>query len=170
MHGTENLKKEKIIINCVTLHLVGYILEIYQDNLYIIVFICSFLLWNSVSWWGKWSRHVQSYHLYYLFVVCNHLEFGLCILEVDPVYSHSYQLENHACSKTGGSGLTLFTEILWFHTADLGEWHCSCCHNHLLILCSLLQVVTKRQKGDYFLSLCLEDWILVGCEPVLLYW
>ena len=102
------------------------------------------LLWNSVS-----SCDVkQSYHPYYLFVVCNHLEFGLWILEDDPVYCHSFQLIDHACSKTGRSEIAVITEILWFVTADLGEWHCSCCHNHLLILCCMLQVVTKEQKGN----------------------
>jgi hypothetical protein len=112
---------------------------------------------------------IQSYHPYYLFLVCNHLEFRLRILEVDPVYCHSFQLKDHACSKTGGSGITIIAELLSFVTAYLGERHCSCCHNQLLILCCLLQVVTKRQKGEYFLSLFLEDSILVGCEPVLFY-
>jgi len=33
---------------------------------------------------------IQSYHPYYLFVVFTHLEFGLCILEFDPIYYHSF--------------------------------------------------------------------------------
>ena len=55
---------------------------------------------------------ILSYHPYYLFVVCNHLEFGLCIFEADPVYCHSFQLKDHACSKTGGGGITIVTELL----------------------------------------------------------
>jgi hypothetical protein len=44
--------------------------------------------------------------------VHNHLEFGLCILEVHPVYRHSFQVKDNACCKMGGSGITVVAEIL----------------------------------------------------------
>ena len=84
----------------------------------------------------------------FLSVVCNHLELGLWILEVDPVYCYSFQLMDHACSKTGRSGITVVTEILWFVTANLGEWHCSCCHHQFLILCCLLQIVSRDRRSN----------------------
>jgi hypothetical protein len=59
----------------------------------------------------KQKESMQSYHPYYLFVIHDHLEFGLCTLEVHPVYGRSFQLKNLACSKTGGSGITVVTEI-----------------------------------------------------------
>ena len=61
------------------------------------VYHCEIVL---VDWVNEAERDIiQSYHPYYLFVVCSHLEFGLCILEGDPVYCHSFQLKDHASNK-----------------------------------------------------------------------